>query len=63
MDALLNTLKDAGVTAVFVEHDVEIVERYAERVLALDNGRVIADGPVKVVLADASVRQAVLGVE
>jgi branched-chain amino acid transport system ATP-binding protein len=63
MDALLNTLKDAGVTAVFVEHDVEIVERYAERVLAFDNGRVIADGTVNVVLADNSVRQAVLGVE
>jgi branched-chain amino acid transport system ATP-binding protein len=63
MDALLNTLKDAGVTIVFVEHDVEIVERYAERVLAFDNGRVIADGTVNVVLADKSVRQAVLGVE
>jgi branched-chain amino acid transport system ATP-binding protein len=63
MDALLSTLKDAGVTAVFVEHDVEIVERYAERVLAFDNGRVIADGTVNVVLADNSVRQAVLGVE
>jgi len=63
MDALLNTLKDAGVTIVFVEHDVEIVERYAERVLAFDNGRVIADGTVNVVLADNSVRQAVLGVE
>ena len=63
MDALLNTLKDAGVTIGFVEHDVEIVERYAERVLAFDNGRVIADGTVNVVLADNSVRQAVLGVE
>lgn len=63
MDALLKTLKDAGVTAVFVEHDVEIVERYAERVLAFDNGRVIADGTVNVVLTDNSVRQAVLGVE
>jgi branched-chain amino acid transport system ATP-binding protein len=63
MDALLNTLKDAGVTAVFVEHDVEIVERYAERVLAFDNGRVIADGTVNVVLTDNSVRQAILGVE
>jgi branched-chain amino acid transport system ATP-binding protein len=63
MDALLNTLKDAGVTAVFVEHDVEIVERYAERVLAFDNGKVIADGTFNVVLADDSVRQAILGVE
>jgi len=63
MDALLKALKDAGVTTVFVEHDMEIVERYAERALAFNNGVVIADGTVNVVLADASVRQAVLGVE
>lgn len=63
MDALLNALKKAGVTTVFVEHDMEIVERYAERALAFDNGRVIADGTVDVVLADALVRQSVLGVE
>ncbi len=63
MDALLNALKDAGVTTVFVEHDMEIVERYAERALAFDNGVVIADGTVNAVLADATVRQAVLGVE
>lgn len=63
MDALLNALKEAGVTAVFVEHDLEIVERYAGRVLAFDNGRVIADGTVNEVLADPTVRQVVLGVE
>lgn len=63
MDALLNALKDVGVTTIFVEHDAEIVERYAERVLVFDNGKVIADGTFNVVFADASVRQVVLGVE
>jgi branched-chain amino acid transport system ATP-binding protein len=63
MGALLNALKDAGVTTVFVEHDMEIVETYAERALAFANGRVIADGTVGAVLADALVRQAILGVE
>jgi branched-chain amino acid transport system ATP-binding protein len=63
MDTLLNTLKDAGVTIVFVEHDMDIVERYAKRILAFDNGVVIADGTVNAVLADATVRQAILGVE
>jgi branched-chain amino acid transport system ATP-binding protein len=63
MDALLKTLKDAGVTTVFVEHDMEIVERYAQRALAFNNGVVIADGTVNAVLADDSVRQVVLGIE
>lgn len=63
MDALLKALKDAGVTTVFVEHDMEIVERYAERALAFDNGRVIADGTVDAVLTNSSVRQTILGIE
>lgn len=63
MDALVNVLKQAGVTTLFVEHDMEIVERYAERALAFDDGRLIADGPVEVVLSDPAVRQAVLGAE
>ncbi|NIR31495.1 MAG: ATP-binding cassette domain-containing protein [Gammaproteobacteria bacterium] len=63
MDALVKVLKQTGVTTVFVEHDMEIVERYAERALAFDDGKVIADGPVEHVLTDPAVRQAILGAE
>ena len=31
-------------TVLFVEHDMDIVERYADRVLAFYGGRIIADG-------------------
>jgi branched-chain amino acid transport system ATP-binding protein len=61
MDTLMPVLKERGVTTIFVEHDMEILERYAERALAFDSGRVIADGPVADVLADRDVRRAVLG--
>ncbi len=63
MDALVNVLKTTGVTTLFVEHDMEIVERYAERAIAFDDGRVIADGPVQAVLSDPAVRQAILGAD
>ena len=48
-------------TTIFVEHDLEILERYAERAVAFDSGRILADGPVAGVLAQAEVRRAVLG--
>jgi len=63
MDALVAVLRDSGVTTLFVEHDMEIVERYAERALAFYDGTIIADGPVGTVLQDATVREAILGVE
>lgn len=61
MDTLVPVLRERGVTTIFVEHDMEIVERYATRALAFDSGRIIADGPVAQVLANRDVRRAVLG--
>jgi branched-chain amino acid transport system ATP-binding protein len=61
MDTLMPALQERRVTTIFVEHDLEIIERYAERAVAFDGGRIIADGPVAGVLAQPEVRRAVLG--
>ena len=61
MDTLINVLKQSDITTIFVEHDMEVVRRYGKRVLAFDDGRVIADGEPERVLADPEVREAVLG--
>jgi branched-chain amino acid transport system ATP-binding protein len=61
MDKMMPALSERRVTTIFVEHDMEIVERYAERAIAFDGGKVLADGSVTKVLADPAVRRAVLG--
>src|SRR5262249_25252482 len=63
MDTLMPALEARHVTTIFVEHDMEIIERYAQRAVAFDGGRVIADGAVRDVLARRDVRRAVLGEE
>ena len=63
MDRLMEALRRVETTVLFVEHDMEIVERYANRVIAFYDGRVIADGPPERVLADADVRRHVVGAE
>jgi branched-chain amino acid transport system ATP-binding protein len=63
MDTLMLALKERCVTTIFVEHDMDIIERYAQRAVAFDAGRIIADGPVADVLVRAEVRRAVLGEE
>ncbi|NOZ27590.1 MAG: ABC transporter ATP-binding protein [Chloroflexi bacterium] len=54
MDTLMGVLQSAGVTTLFVEHDMEVIRRYAGRVLVLHQGRIIADGPPEAVLADVA---------
>lgn len=61
MDTLMKVVEETRLTTVFVEHDMEVVQRYSRRVLAFDNGRVVADGEPARVLADPDVRKAVLG--
>lgn len=44
METLVHALQTRGVTVVFIEHDLEIVKRFAHRVLDFDEGKIIADG-------------------
>ena len=61
MDLVLEVIREAGVTVLFVEHDMDIVRRYTQRILAFYEGRIIADGSPGAVLADAEVRRLVVG--
>ncbi|TVQ34783.1 MAG: ATP-binding cassette domain-containing protein [Geminicoccaceae bacterium] len=62
MDALVQALKNQAVTSVFVEHDMEMVSRYAHRVAVWNGGRVQMVGTPADVLADADVRRDVVGI-
>jgi branched-chain amino acid transport system ATP-binding protein len=61
MDLVLGAIRADKVTVLFVEHDMDIVRRYTERVLAFYDGRVIADGKPDEVLVNAEVRRLVVG--
>ena len=63
MDTVMAALEGEQAAVLFVEHDMEIVQRYASRVIAFYSGRVLADGPPGPVLADAEVRRHVTGAE
>jgi branched-chain amino acid transport system ATP-binding protein len=61
MDLVLEAILAAGVTVLFVEHDMEVVRRYVQRILAFYEGRIIADGDPEVVLRDDEVIRYVIG--
>ena len=63
MDVVMNALKDLGITVMFIEHDMDIVERYSRRILAFYDGSIVADGTPDKVLENEKVREFVIGEE
>jgi branched-chain amino acid transport system ATP-binding protein len=61
MDRVIHAVAPDAATIVFVEHDMEIVSRYADRVVAFYQGRILADGEPGHVLKDQEVRRYVTG--
>src|SRR5207253_9047301 len=63
MELVEGLVRDIGVATLFTEHDVDVVFRFAARVIVLDRGRIIADGPAASVRADPRVQAVYLGTE
>jgi branched-chain amino acid transport system ATP-binding protein len=53
--------RERGTAILLVEHDVEMVQQFANRLYVLDFGTLIAEGPTRSVMSDPSVRRAYLG--
>jgi branched-chain amino acid transport system ATP-binding protein len=49
------------VTILFIEHDMDLVFRFAERITVLVGGRILAEGAPAEIAADRRVRQTYLG--
>ena len=56
-------LNAGGQTVLLIEHNLSEVMRICDRLVVLDNGRLIAEGPPRRVMAEAPVRAAYLGQE
>ena len=63
MDILMQALKEEETTVLFIEHDMEIVERYVSRVLAFSQGEIICDAPTEQAMVDPLVQEFVIGKE
>jgi branched-chain amino acid transport system ATP-binding protein len=60
---ILKTKQQLGIPVVWIEHDMQMVADLADRIVVLNAGCVIAEGPPEMVLHDAEVIQAYIGAD
>jgi branched-chain amino acid transport system ATP-binding protein len=61
--ALFRRIRDEGVTILLIEHNLEAVQSFADRLIAMNLGAIIAEGKPADVVRDAAVVRAYLGDE
>ena len=59
---LLMSLADQDITIIMIEHIMQAVMRFSDRVMCLDAGKIIALGTPTEVMADRRVQEAYLGI-
>lgn len=58
---LIKKVRDVGVSILVIEHVIQAIEMVSDRILMLNQGKQIIDGPPEVVLNDKQVIEAYLG--
>lgn len=61
METVMGAVRKSGAATLFVEHDMEVVQRYADRILAFYDGHILADGPTHKVMSNPKVQELVVG--
>lgn len=54
---IISRMKEMGKTIILVEHKIELIAEYADEVIALENGRLLMNGPKEKVLSDITLKE------
>jgi branched-chain amino acid transport system ATP-binding protein len=59
--AILFKLNESGITIIMIEHIMQAVMRFSQRVICLDAGRIICEGVPTEIVKNPDVQKAYLG--
>jgi branched-chain amino acid transport system ATP-binding protein len=62
MDTIISAIKRENLACMIIEHDMDIVSDYSDRVLVLSEGEIIADGIPNEIMEQDNVKEILFGV-
>ncbi|MEM2929075.1 MAG: ABC transporter ATP-binding protein, partial [Nitrososphaerota archaeon] len=63
MNTIYNVIKEKKVTALIVEHDMDVVFSYSDEIIVMHEGKIIAEGEPAQIKGNKNVEHILLGVE
>lgn len=63
MDTISSVVREGKITAAIVEHDMDVVFKYSDRVVMMHQGKILADGTPNEIRESAEVIQILLGTD
>jgi branched-chain amino acid transport system ATP-binding protein len=61
MDTIASVVRRDGITAIVVEHDMDVVFKYSDRIIVMHQGAILADGPPDAIRTNEQVAMILLG--
>jgi branched-chain amino acid transport system ATP-binding protein len=61
MDVISSIVRSHGITAVVIEHDMDIIFKYSDRIVVMHQGSILASGSPEEIRRDEKVKDAVFG--
>jgi branched-chain amino acid transport system ATP-binding protein len=62
MDTIIGAIRKQRTATLIIEHDMDIVSNYAQKVMVLAEGDILAQGEPEAVMQDQRVRETLFGV-
>ena len=61
MDVISSIVRSQKISAVVIEHDMDIIFKYSDRIVVMNQGVILASGILEEIQRDEKVRQAIFG--
>jgi branched-chain amino acid transport system ATP-binding protein len=62
MDSIVSVIRKEGISSLIIEHDMDIVSGYSDRVIVMNEGQILAEGKPDEIMANKDVKAAVFGI-